>query len=287
MHPEELIRRMEEEMRLRGFSRGSRRLYLAHARRFLAARDTNNELGPEMRRWILVLLKAGKSHSFVGQAISALNFLFRHVLKESAPTFRLPRPKRKQQLPRVIAAEDVRRLLEGIETPKHRAMAFTLYASGLRVGEAVTLKVDDIDSARMMIHVREGKGEKDRYVMLSPLLLDVLREYAKLEHPRDWLFPAGHRRDRHLSIRTVERQITDAAKRVGIRKRVTPHVLRHSFATHLLEGGTDLRYIKDLLGHANIKTTVLYTHVAKLDSGRVESPLDRLFRANDSEDGET
>ncbi len=178
----------------------------------------------------------------------------------------------------MLSESAVRRFLEALETPKARAIAFTLYSSGMRVGEVVRLKVSDIDSDRMMIHVRQGKGRKDRYVMLSPILLEILREYVRGERPTDWLFPAGHRRDRHITTRTVQRQVVAAADRAGISKKVTPHTLRHSFATHLLEAGTDLRYIQKLLGHSQIRTTVLYTHVARKDAVQVESPVDRLFR---------
>ena len=233
-------------MALRGFARATKRLYLAHARRLLERRTRELGSDQEVRQWLLSLIKAGRSHSYVGQALSALRFLYVHVLEQPAPVMRVPRPKRKRQLP--------------------------------RVGEVVRLKVSDFDSDRMMIHVRHGKGGKDRYVMLSPVLLTVLREYAAVERPHDWLFPAGHHRDRHLTTRTVQRQVAAAAARAGISKRVTPHTLRHSFATHLLEAGTDLRYIRKLLGHSRIKTTVLYTHVARKDAVEVESPVDKLFR---------
>ena len=233
-------------MALRGFARATKRLYLAHARRFLEGRT--RELGSDQE------------------------------LEQPAPVMRVPRPKRKRQLPPVLAAPVVKRFLEALETPKHRAIAFVLYSSGLRVGEVVRLKVSDIDSDRMMTHVRHGKGGKDRYVMLSPVLLSVLRQYAAVERPHDWLFPAGHRRDRPLTTRTVQPQVAAAAARAGISKRVTPHTLRHSFATHFLEAGTNLRYIQKLLGHSRIKTTVLYTHVARKDAVEVESPVDKLFR---------
>ena len=265
-------------MALRGFARATKRLYLAHARRFLEGRTREPGPDQEVRQRLLSLIEAGRSNSYVGQALSAVRFLYVHVLEQPAPVMRVPRPKRKRQLPRVLAAPLVKRFLEALETPKHRAIAFVLYASGLRVGEAVRLKISDIDSDRMMIHVRHGKGGKDRYVMLSPVLLTVLREYAAVERPHDWLFPAGHRRDRHYTTRTVQRQVAAAAARAGISKRVTPHMLRHSFATHLLEAGTDLRYIQKLLGHSQIKTTVLYTHVARKDAVEVESPVDKLFR---------
>jgi site-specific recombinase XerD len=199
------------------------------------------------------------------------------VLAAPAPVARIPRAKRKQSLPVVLSEPEVRRFLLALDHPKYRAIAFVLYSGGLRVSEAARLKVRDIDSDRGQIHVRQGKGRKDRYVMLSPVLLNVLREYVRVERPHDWLFPAGHRRDRHITTRTIQEQVRRAASRAGVQKRVTPHMLRHSFATHLLEAGTDLRYIQELLGHSKISTTVRYTHVARKRARLIESPVDRLF----------
>lgn len=280
--PDRLLNRLDEEMVLRGYARTTRRLYVSHVRRFLAARgrdsaDNDDERGT-VRGWVLGLLRDGKSESYANQAVAALRFLYRYVLERPGPVLNLPRAKTKKTLPRVLSVEQVRALLEAFRLPKNRAIGYTLYASGLRVGEAIRLKLDDIDSDRMEIHVRDGKGGKDRYVMLSPLLLEVLREYVRIDRPHHWLFPAGHRRDRHISIRTVQRAVRIAGERAGIPKRVTPHMLRHSFATHLLENGTDIRYIQHLLGHAKLKTTVRYTHVAKRRGVEIESPLDRLFR---------
>ena len=275
-----LLTRMDEEMMLRGFTRETRRVYLAHVRRFYVGCERTDPVAAsdEVRRWLLHLLQSGLSHSYTNQAVSALRFLHRHVLDAPAPVAKIPRPKRRKSLPKILAEAEVKRFLAALKSPKHRAIAFVLYSAGLRVSEAARLKVTDIDAERGQIHIREGKGRKDRYVMLSPVVLEVLREYARVERPYDWLFPAGHRRDRHIISRAIQRQVTRAAQRAGIEKRVTPHILRHSFATHLLEAGTDLRYIQELLGHTNISTTVIYTHVARRDAHRITSPIDRLFR---------
>jgi site-specific recombinase XerD len=231
----------------------------------------------KVRAWLLLLLRTGHSHSYVNQALSALRFLHRQVLKAPAPVGNIPRPKRKKILPKVLSKGEIRAFLAALRTPKQRAIAMVLYSGGLRVSEAARLKVEDIDSKRGQIFVRQGKGRKDRYVMLSPLVLTVLREYAQLERPKDWLFPASHRRDRHITTRAIQRAIARAARAAGIRRRVTPHMLRHSFATHLLEAGTDLRYIQELLGHARITTTVAYTHVAKREARKIQSPIDQLL----------
>jgi len=286
---QDLLKRMDEEMVLRGFTRDTRRVYLAHVRRFYqgrgrrAGRDEANPVagGDEVRRWLLFLLRTGRSHSYTNQALSALRFLHRAVLNAPAPVSGIPRAKQKKTLPKVLSEEEVRKFLAALKNPKHRAIAFVLYSAGLRVSEVARLKVTDIDSDRGQIHVRQGKGRKDRYVMLSPVLLNVLREYARVERPYDWLFPAGHRRDRHITTRTIQREVTHAAVRAGINKRVTPHVLRHSFATHLLEAGTDLRYIQELLGHTKISTTVRYTHIARREARRITSPVDRLFEGDE------
>jgi site-specific recombinase XerD len=272
------LARMDEEMVLRGLTRDTRRLYLAHVRRFYTGRRGPEVDEEEIRRWLLQLLRGGRSHSFANQALSALRFLYRHVLEVPAPVASIPRAKGKKALPMVLSEGEVRRFLEALEHPKHRAIAFVLYSGGLRVSEAARLKIGDIDSERGQIHVRQGKGRKDRFVMLSRVVLEVLREYVRVERPSDWLFPAGHRRDRHITPRAIQRQVSMAAARAGIQKRVTPHMLRHSFATHLLEAGTDLRYIQELLGHANISTTVLYTHVARREARKIQSPIDKLFR---------
>ena len=180
-------------------------------------------------------------------------------------------------LPKVLSQHEIKAFLSALRSPKHRAIAMVLYSGGLRVSEGARLKVEDIDSHRGQILVGQGKGRKDRYVMLSPVVLEVLREYAKVEKPYDWLFPAGHRRDRHITPRAIQKEVARAAAEAGIQKRVTPQMLRHCFATHLLEAGTDLRYIQELLGHSRITTTVTYAHVAKREARKIPSPIDRLF----------
>jgi len=201
----DLLERMEEEMVLRGFTRDTRRVYLAHIRRFYQERNwptAGDEAdlvvdSNEVRRWLLHLMGTGRSHSYTNQALSAIRFLHRAVLRAPAPVSGIPRAKQKKALPKVLSEDEVRRFLAALKNPKHRAIAFVLYSAGLRVSEAARLKVSDIDSDRCQIHVPQGKGRKDRYVMLSSVVLSVLREYARIERPSDWILPAGHRRDRH------------------------------------------------------------------------------------------
>ena len=164
-----------------------------------------------------------------------------------------------------------------IDNIKHKALMVMMYSSGLRVGEVVRLKIEDIDSKRMLIHVRQSKGYKDRYTLLSKQALVILRDYFKRYKPEVWLFPGGKSND-HLTERSAQKVFDNARLKSGIIKKVSLHTLRHSFATHLLEAGTDLRYIQELLGHSSSKTTEIYTHVSKKDIGRILSPLDRIMQ---------
>ena len=223
----------------------------------------------------LVLGKKGVSLTYRDQAVSAIKFFYDKVLGTPFVTGKLPRPKKEQLLPAVLGTDEVRRLLESVANLKHLALLMLAYSGGLRVGELVRLKADDIDSCRMLIHIRSGKGRKDRYTVLSAHALVVLRDYVRRFRPSGWLFP-GQRPGSHLSARSVQHIVSDATRRAGIRKHVTPHTLRHSFATHLLENGTDLRYIQELLGHKSSKTTERYTHVSRKDRARIVSPLDRM-----------
>lgn len=185
----------------------------------------------------------------------------------------LPRPRKEKKLPIVLSREDVIRIFDSVNNIKHKAILMLAYSAGLRVSEVVKLKVQDIDAKRNMIHIKAAKGQKDRYTVLSEVALRVLREYWKVYQPKNWLFP-GPRQNSHLTTRTVEKILEDASQKAGIAKNVTVHTLRHSFATHLLEGGIDLWYIQELLGHKSSKTTEIYTHVSQRDIGRIKSPLD-------------
>ena len=184
-------------------------------------------------------------------------------------------PKKQKKLPVVLSPDEVAQFFEAVASLKHRAILMTAYAAGLRVSEVVALRVDDIDSRRMVIRLRQAKGSKDRYVMLSPRLLAILREYWKADRPTQYLFP-GNVPDRPITARTVEKAVPGAREAAGLGKHVTVHTLRHSFATHLLEAGTDLRIIQVLLGHRSLRTTAVYTHVSTATLQATQSPLDRL-----------
>lgn len=189
--------------------------------------------------------------------------------------YEVKRPRKDKKLPVVLSKEEVAKIISSVDNIKHRAILMLVYSAGLRVGEVVRLKPEDIDSKRMLIHIKGSKGRKDRYTLLSEKTLEVLRAYWKKYKPEKWLF-GGAREGRYLSIRSVQKIFEQACKRAGIRKEITIHGLRHSFATHLLEGGTDLRYIQELLGHKDSKTTEIYTHVSTQSLGKIKSPLDSI-----------
>ncbi|MBI4521597.1 MAG: site-specific integrase [Gemmatimonadetes bacterium] len=278
-----LRQRMLEDLRVRNYAPKTQALYIREVARLATHfRRSPEQVEPEEIRGYLVHLTQEQrvSWSRFKQSLSALRFFYRITLGREWMAPHLPFPKQEKRLPTVLSREEVVRLFRAVRNLKHRAVLMTAYAAGLRVSEVVCLRLEDIDSARMVIHVRQAKGRKDRFVMLSPDLLTVLRRYWSVERPRDWLFP-GQNRQQHLSSRSVQRLIQCASQRAGLRKRITPHTLRHSFATHLLESGTDLRVIQTLLGHGNPRTTARYTHVSRARLEATKSPLDTLALGSD------
>ncbi|HEY0419994.1 MAG TPA: tyrosine-type recombinase/integrase, partial [Acetobacteraceae bacterium] len=245
-------------------------------------RSPDRASAEDLRRFQVHQTQAGLQPPAINSAVSALRFFFTVTLDrpDLARRLALVRPPRK--LPLVLSLEEVTRLLEAAPGPKDKAALGTAYGAGLRVSEIVSLKVTDIDSTRMLIRVEQGKGRKDRHAMLSPQLLELLRAWWRegsrhgLMLPQGWLFP-GRNPVTPLSTRQVNRAVHAAAQAAGIQKRVTPHTLRHSFATHLLEQDIDIRVIQVLLGHAKLETTALYAHVATSTIRTVMSPLDRIW----------
>lgn len=270
---------LDIELKLKGYSQKTRKAYLRHVQSFFRIfRRDPRALGiTEVKTYIGALVDGNKiSSSYTNQVISALKFMFRYVLLRPDELDNLPRPKKKKSLPIVLSEQEVYRILKALNNLKHRALLFLVYSSGLRVSEVVRLKLTDIDEERRLIHVREAKGRKDRFTVLSQVSLDILKDYLKKYRHDDWLFP-GAIKDQHLSERSVQKIFEKACLKAGIKKKVSIHSLRHSFATHLLEGGTDLRYIQALLGHSRPETTQIYTHVSTKSLGRIQSPLDRIM----------
>lgn len=273
-----LRHRMTEDMTVRNFSPYTQRGYLFAVARFARHFNTSpTELGPEhVREYLNLLIVKAISASYFNINVAALRFLYTVTLEREWMLTKLPFQKRPRKLPTVLSIEEVTRFLAAVPDQKMRAVMVTAYATGLRVFEVVALRVHDIDNQRMVLRVAEGKGGKERLVMLSPKLLELLRAYWKAEHPRsEWLFP-GRDPAVHISIRSVQLACQIARDAAYIGKHITMHTLRHSFATHLLEAGTDLCTIKLLLGHRSLSTTARYLHVATSTVCAVPSPLDRL-----------
>jgi site-specific recombinase XerD len=229
----------------------------------------------EIQRYLLMIQQKGCSISMVNQTINAIKFYYENVLGMPNRFYSINRPQKKKSLPKVLSIEEVKALIEVTDNIKHRCIISLLYSSGLRRGELLNLKISDIDSKRMVINVREGKGLKDRITLLSNHILTDLRTYYKLYRPQEYLFEGAHKRQ--YSATSVCKILDKAARKAKLRKKVHPHMLRHSFATHLLENNTDLRYIQSLLGHGSVKTTERYAHVAKKSLEGIKSPLDSLF----------
>lgn len=276
-----LRQRMIEDLRVRNYSPRTIDTYVRCVRQLAEHFSKSpDQLGPEHIRGYQVFLVEKKRVSFevLNQTVCALRFLFRVTLRRHVVVDRIAYARRAKKLPVVLSPEEVARLLGAIPNAKHHAIVSTLYATGVRLGEVQKLGVADIDSKRMVIRIAGGKGRKHRYVSLAPGLLDLLRNYYRGARPQRWLFP-GPDPDRPLSRDTIQKIVRTAARRAGLTKRVTPHVLRHSYATHLLESGVDLRTIQMLLGHGSLKTTTIYAHVSPERVQSTQSPFDRLPEA--------
>jgi len=273
-----LRQRMIEELKIRDYSDHTIAAYVSAVYRLANHYHRRpDKLGREDIRAFLVDLVEQKKVSwpYYKQVLAALRYFYRHVLRqgEVVEDVRCPRPEKK--LPVVLSVHEVARFFKAIPSLKHRTILMLAYGAGLRIGEAVRLRVSDIDRQRKVIRVQQGKGKKDRYTVLSPALLEMLDRYCWAARPEDLTFTTRFK-DRPITDSTVQRVCIQARKDAGIDKRISPHTLRHSFATHLLEAGTDLRVIQVLLGHASPKTTAIYTHVSTDLIGKTVSPLDVL-----------
>lgn len=276
-----LRQRMTEDMQVRNLSPHTQNSYVQQVSLFARHfHKSPEELGPEdIRAYQVYLTNQRKlATSSILIAVSALRFLYKISLKRDW-TFEdsIPAPKKPQKLPMVLSPEEVLHFLGCIGSTKHRAILTTCYAAGLRISEAIRLKPTDIDSQRMVLRVDQGKGQKDRYVMLSPKLLVTLRNYFRAVRPKGWLFE-GHVSGQPITSGAVERACQKAGRSSGIRKPISPHSMRHAFAVHLLESGTDVRTIQLLLGHRSLATTARYLRIATSKVCSTSSPLDLLPR---------
>jgi len=280
-----LRQRMIEDLQVRHLSPHTQRAYLESVARF--ARHFGRspaDLGPdEIRTYQVYLVRERRlAPSSIEIAVCALRFLYRVTLKKPWSFEDLiPAPKKPRRLPVVLSPDEVVQFLASVKAPKHHAILTTCYAAGLRLSEAIHLRPTDIDSHRMVIRIEQGKGFKDRYVMLSPTLLTVLRDWWRLSRPTRWLFP-GEAPDRPIGRDTVRHACQQARRRSRLAKPITPHALRHAFAVHLLEAGTDVRTIQLLLGHRSLETTARYLRIATTTVCATTSPLDLLPRPSGS-----
>lgn len=276
-----LFETLRREMRLRNYSQQTIKSYQSCLRTFvryihpLHPREATNAV---VREFLLYLVEHREfAAATVNQVMNALRFLYVELYKKPLVLGEIPRPRKVKSLPDILSREEIQRLFDAVTNLKHKALLMVTYAGGLRVSEVVQLRIEDIDGERNMIHVRGAKGRKDRYTLLGNEALKILRAYWKEYRPHGWLFE-GQNGDKHLSKRTAEQIFADGIAIAGIGKHVTFHSLRHSFATHLLEAGVDLRYIQELLGHSSSKTTEIYTHVSQKHVAHIQSPLDMLIK---------
>lgn len=245
--------------------------FLAEHKEYRPSEITKNQVLKYLHN--AAVKKAGASE--MNQKVNAIKFFYEKVMNRPKQVYDLPRAKKPFQLPGIFSENEVRAILETAENLKHKCILCVAYAGGLRVSEIVSLKLADIDSGRMVINIRQSKGRKDRIVMLSGKLLSVMREYYKAYRPKEYLFEGQH--GGRYSARSIQELLKNIKRKAGVTKKGSVHALRHSFATHLLEGGTDILSIKKLLGHQSLRTTMIYTHVSKEHLSKIQSPIDKLL----------
>lgn len=282
-----LRERMIEDMQLRGFSSRTQAAYLRQVRQLVEfCKKTPDKIREEDLREYFIYLKNEKrvARNTYIQALSGIKFFFEHTLQREWKTFKLVRPAREKKLPVILSQEEVLRLLGCLRSFRHHVCLSTVYSCGLRLCECIYLQVGDVDSDRMMLHVRKGKGSKDRYVPLPNSTLMLLRQYWNTHRHPKWFFPARTRQGTPMSEATgpispscVQRAIRLACVESGIRKHVTPHTLRHSYATHLLEAGINLKRIQTYLGHSSLKTTSIYTHLTRDGEERAVKVINQVM----------
>ena len=273
-----LFDKMKMNLVLRGYSPKTVKSYLMHVRLFSEYYYESLEaLGEDdVRNYLYYIIKRNLSTSYINSAYSAIRFMYESTLGRDWDMKNIPRIKNAKKLPIILSRKEIKLLFDFTPNLKHKAILMTTYSAGLRVSEVSCLKVSDIDSNNMQILISSGKGNKDRYSLLSKSNLDILRLYWKSYRPSHWLFP-GMPSDKSISPRSIQSIFRDSKVRAGIKSSASVHSLRHSFATHLLENGTDLGYIQKLLGHSNVQTTSIYLHLRRMDVLNVVSPLDTLM----------
>lgn len=274
----QILLNLERELIIRGYSPKTRKAYKNQIKAFRSFMEGGLlQVTEKMIMDYLFYLVDEKqvSESYIDQAVSGIKFLYNIVLKSPKIVGEIPRPRKEHKLPAVLSRNEIINLLNAVTNPKHRLLLMLTYSAGLRVSEIVNLRVENIEYDRELIFVKRAKGKKDRYTTLSTFVVEELNNYLKVYRPEGWLFPSTDS-DKHLSIRTAEKILEKARDKAGIQKHATIHTLRHSFATHLLEDGVDLRYVQELLGHNRPETTMIYTHVTQTNIKKIRSPLDNF-----------
>ncbi len=268
-----MLKKLETELTLRGFSANTLKAYSIHNQKFLSAVGKSPEdVTEDDIKAYLARLMGKNSTASVSLVKASLKFLYDEMLKKGVVNFKTPKGSKK--LPTVLSRDEVKRLIESAYSLKSKLIIKLLYSSGLRLSECINMKINDLELKERIAWVRKGKGGKDRLVILSNLSVDELTDYIKNKPLKGNIF--ANKKGLALSPRNIQKIVTLAARKAGINKKVSPHSLRHSFATHLLEGGTDIRKIQELLGHANLQTTQIYTKVSTEELKKVQSPLDAL-----------
>jgi len=274
-----LREQMKMDLKLKGYSPKTQVAYFGYMKNFVRYFGRSPaKMGEKEIREYLYHLITGKNlgDSSINSVYSALKFFYETTLCRDWNVAKIPRRKPEKRLPVVLDGSEIKQLLAVTTNLKHRAILMTTYSAGLRVSETAHLKVCDVDSKRMQLRVAQGKGKKDRYALLSPVTLNLLRDYWRQYRPFSWLFP-GRSPERPISTRSIQKVFKDAKRKAGIKKPATVHTLRHSFATHLLEAGTDIYRVQKLMGHTTPKTTAIYIHLRRQDLLKVVSPLDSLM----------
>lgn len=267
---------IKRQLRYQKYSQSTFDTYISCLHQFNVHLITvNQEISEDsVKDYLQHLASKNYSRSTINQYINAIKFYLEKVLRKPRSTYYFERPRRDRKLPTILSLEEIQRIFSNLPNMKHKAVLTLLYSAGLRIGEVINLKIEDIDSERMFIHIRNAKGAKDRMVPLATNVLVLLREYFRKYKPQRYLFNGIT--NEQYSATSIRRVLQRAVQKSFIKKTVTPHTLRHSYATHLLEKGTDLRYIQVLLGHSSVKTTEIYTHVSTRNLQAISSPIEQM-----------
>lgn len=274
MKKEEILQKLEEKIKLRGYSKETLKSYRYNCEKFLnwIGKSSLNIDEKDVTEYLVLLIKRGYDNTTIRQIRASIDFMMLNLFNKRLDKINVPSPKKKKQLPKVLSKEEIRFLIKNTNNPKHKLIIKMLYSTGIRLSELINLKKNDIQPERKIILVRQGKGKKDRITLLSEKLeKEILGYICNTNFKTDYLFEG---RSGKYSKKSIQQILENASK--GLNKKITPHMLRHSFATHLLEAGTDIRYIQKLLGHSNLETTQIYTKVANSEIIKIKSPLDNL-----------